>query len=144
MTTRRDFIQMVSVSGVSLLAACSKKDAPDIGPAAEPSATTTTPPAAVAQVTPSSPTVTPATPTTPASRFPMLNPSEPAAVALGYVEDSSQANKAKYPNHAGSQACANCALFAGSAGDTAGPCPLFPGRRVNARGWCSGYNKKTT
>lgn len=145
MPTRRGFIQTISITGVSLLAACSEKVAPPAqAPSSPPAKAETPPPAPIAQDAPSASVPSPATPSGPASNFPMLNPAEPAAVALGYVEDAARANASKYPNYLAGQACANCALFAGRPGDASGPCPLFPGRQVSVRGWCSGYNKKTT
>ncbi len=38
-------------------------------------------------------------------------------------------------------ACANCNFFQGGA-TAYGPCQLFPGKAVNAKGWCAGYAKK--
>jgi hypothetical protein len=37
--------------------------------------------------------------------------------------------------------CANCNFYQGAATGY-GPCQLFPGKSVNAKGWCSGYAKK--
>jgi len=59
------------------------------------------------------------------------------AKALNYTEDAS---KAPAPHQAG-QTCANCNFFHGGATGY-GPCDLFPGKSVNAKGWCSGYAKK--
>lgn len=41
------------------------------------------------------------------------------------------------------QAGANCALLAGNPGDAGGARPIFGGREVSAKGWCSAYVKKT-
>lgn len=146
MTSRRGFLKTISIAGVSLAAACSEKVPPPAQPTAAATAGSIAAPPA-APLTPSTPPATAsdaASPISAASTFPMLNPAEPAAVALGYVEDATKANAAKYPNYAAGQACVNCALYAGRASDATAPCPLFPGRQVSARGWCSGYNKKTT
>jgi hypothetical protein len=67
---------------------------------------------------------------------------EPVAASLGYVADASRADTAKYKTYAAGQSCAACALYAGKAGDAAGPCPIFGGRQVAAKGWCSAYAKK--
>ncbi len=72
----------------------------------------------------------------------MVSPQDPNAQALGYVEDAARADAAKYPNYAAGQACSNCALFLGKAGDSSGPCSLFAGKQVAAKGWCSAYAKK--
>ena len=39
-----------------------------------------------------------------------LKPTDPQAVALGYVSDATKADKAKYPKYAAGQDCANCQL----------------------------------
>ena len=71
-----------------------------------------------------------------AEDLPHLTIDDPTAKALNYTED---ATKAPAPHQAG-QACSNCNFFSGSA--AYGPCQLFPGKAVNAKGWCSGYAKK--
>ncbi len=71
-----------------------------------------------------------------------LEESDPQAAALGYVNDSSKANQAKYPAHTAAQMCSNCQLFQGKAGDATGPCPIYSGKLVAAKGWCSAYSKK--
>jgi len=68
--------------------------------------------------------------------LPHLSTDDPTAKALNYTED---ATKAPAPHQAG-QACGNCNFFVGTG--TYGPCQLFPGKAVNAKGWCSGYAKK--
>ena len=73
---------------------------------------------------------------------PVLDEKDPQAVALGYVADASRANKAKYPNYAAGQMCSNCQFFQGTPGSAMGPCPLFGGKQVSAKGWCSAYAKK--
>jgi hypothetical protein len=71
-----------------------------------------------------------------------VKPTDPQAVALGYVSDATKADKAKYPKYAAGQDCANCQLYQGKAGDATGPCPLFAGKNVAAKGWCSSWVKK--
>ena len=71
-----------------------------------------------------------------------LEESDPQASALGYVNDSSKANQAKYPAHTAAQMCSNCQLFQGKPGDASGPCPIYSGKLVSAKGWCSAYSKK--
>ncbi len=67
---------------------------------------------------------------------------DPQAVAVGYVGDTTKADKAKYPKHTADQKCAGCQLYSGKAGDAAGGCALFGGKLVNAGGWCSAWTKK--
>ena len=76
-----------------------------------------------------------------AADLPALSASDPAAAALNYTDDASKVDAAKSPTHVAGNACANCNQFQG-AGAATGPCQLFPGKSVNAKGWCSGYVKK--
>ena len=72
-----------------------------------------------------------------------LDDKDPAALALGYVSDASKADVKKYPKYAAGQNCGSCALFqAAKAGDATGNCPLFAGKQVAAKGWCSAWAKK--
>ena len=66
----------------------------------------------------------------------------PQAAALGYVADAARADKAKYKQYTSGQACANCALYQGAASAAAAGCPLFPGKQVSGKGWCSAYAKR--
>ncbi|MBL8242552.1 MAG: high-potential iron-sulfur protein, partial [Rhodanobacteraceae bacterium] len=38
--------------------------------------------------------------------------------------------------------CANCNLVQGNDGDALRPCSIFPGKGVNAKGWCAAYVPK--
>jgi hypothetical protein len=69
-----------------------------------------------------------------------LSESDPQAQAVGYTEDASKVDKAKFPNFAAGQSCANCSLFQGKASDAYGGCTLFGTRQVASRGWCSAYS----
>lgn len=73
---------------------------------------------------------------------PMLQETDPQAVALGYKQDTTKVDAKKYPKHAVAQKCANCQLYQGKATDPAAPCPLFAGKQVAAAGWCSAWVKK--
>lgn len=73
---------------------------------------------------------------------PLVQDSDPQAVALGYKSDATKADKAKYPKYAAGQQCANCALYQGKPTDAAGACPLFAGKQVGAKAWCSAWAKK--
>ena len=73
---------------------------------------------------------------------PMVLESDPQAVALGYKADAAKVDKAKYPKFAAGQNCANCALYQAKPTDAAGGCPLFAGKQVAAKGWCSAWAKK--
>jgi hypothetical protein len=69
-----------------------------------------------------------------------LSEADPKAQAVGYKEDASKIDKAKFPDYAVGQTCANCSLFQGKASDAYGGCTLFGDKQVAARGWCSSYS----
>ena len=72
-----------------------------------------------------------------ASDLPHLSEDDPMAQAMKYKDDSSARN-----NPAPDQNCANCALAQGAEGETWVPCQIFPGKAVNANGWCSVWAPK--
>ncbi|WP_395688766.1 high-potential iron-sulfur protein [Caenimonas koreensis] len=74
--------------------------------------------------------------------LPKVDEKDATAVALGYVADTTKADKKKYPKHAADQKCGNCQLYQGKAGDAGGACPIFAGKQVAANGWCSSWVKK--
>ena len=65
---------------------------------------------------------------------------DPAAKALKYVEDASQASgRADKMGVAGAdQLCSNCRFYTAPNGDS-GPCTLFQNRLVTGKGWCAGW-----
>lgn len=130
-TSRRRFIEITPFVGIALLAACSPKSEPT------PPAPTNVPPAPMA-----SPATAPTEATAPAARLPMVDEKDAQAVALGYVEDATKADTARFKNHVAGNVCSNCALYQGKTGDAAGPCPLFAGKSVTAKGWCTSWVKK--
>ena len=73
---------------------------------------------------------------------PMLDAKDPQAVALGYVADATKTDTKKFPKYAAGQNCTNCALYQGKPTDAAGGCPLFAGKQVAGKGWCSAWVKK--
>src|SRR5579872_1386759 len=68
--------------------------------------------------------------------LPHLSDSDPTAKALGYTEDASKVDKSKFPAFKSGAKCANCNFFQATAGQQYGPCQIFPGKSVNANGWC--------
>jgi hypothetical protein len=76
-----------------------------------------------------------------ADDLPHLAPTDPTAQTLGYVEDATKVDKTKFPTYAAGNTCTNCNFFQGGTAAW-GPCPLFPGKAVNAKGWCSAHAKK--
>ena len=67
-----------------------------------------------------------------AAEVPKVDPSDPQAKALAYVHQSPEP----------AQNCANCQLYQGSADSEWGPCVIFPGKEVAAKGWCSAWVKQ--
>lgn len=63
----------------------------------------------------------------------------PTAKALKYVDDDTKAG----PPHKKGEDCAACVHFQGKAGETWGPCAIFPGFDVNRHGWCAGFQAKS-
>lgn len=72
----------------------------------------------------------------------MVLDTDPQAKALGYFTDGTKTDKVKYPKYAKDQVCSNCALYQGKATDKAGGCPLFAGKQVAGKAWCSAWVKK--
>jgi hypothetical protein len=65
-----------------------------------------------------------------------LDVKDPAAIALGYVENASQVDVKKFPQFVPGSNCENCLQLQGSAGKNYRPCSLFPGKLVSVSGWC--------
>ena len=60
------------------------------------------------------------------------------ATALGYKMDATKATARKDAT----ATCTNCNFYSGKAGAADGPCTLFQGNLVNAKGWCTAWAKK--
>jgi hypothetical protein len=72
-----------------------------------------------------------------------VDPSEPQAKSLGYVEDAKTVDAKANPNFKPGQMCVNCLQATGQpGGDAQVPCNIFAGRLVNAKGWCKVYVKR--
>lgn len=77
-----------------------------------------------------------------AGDIPKLAEDDPMAQSLKYVHDTSSVPDSAKSNSAPNQNCANCALIQGNDGDEWRPCQIFPGKLVNANGWCSVWAPK--
>ena len=77
-----------------------------------------------------------------AAELPHLDEADPTASALGYKHDASKVDAAKYPAHKPTQVCSGCSLVQGAAADAWRPCGIFPGKAVNAKGWCAAFAAK--
>ncbi len=71
-----------------------------------------------------------------AQDLPKLSEDDPTAQAMKYTHDASTVELSSRPNPAAEQNCINCALIQGADGDAWRPCQIFPGKVVNADGWC--------
>ena len=71
-----------------------------------------------------------------AEDMPKVAEDDAQAVALNYVHDAGESDKAPE-----GQNCANCQLYSG--GDKEwGPCAIFAGKAVSAKGWCSAWAQR--
>jgi|APCry1669191860_1035381.scaffolds.fasta_scaffold17112_2 hypothetical protein len=61
---------------------------------------------------------------------------DPQAKGLGFVLDASTAN----PKAPAGQMCSTCAVYSGNA--QSGPCAVFAGKVVPAKGYCHAWVKK--
>lgn len=77
-----------------------------------------------------------------ADALPHLDPKDPTAVALGYHESSKAVDAKEFPTHQANQVCSTCMQLQGNAGDAFRPCNIFPGKLVNANGWCKVWVQK--
>ena len=147
MTTRRQLIQsipalpMLSSAGATVfLAACGDKKPAEVA-APTPAAAPAPAPAPVAATPAPAAEAAPVAPAAPVAAGGLVDEKDPQAAALGYVAVAAKADKTKFPKYADGQACANCALYQGGAAEQGG-CPLYPGKQVLSKAWCSAYNKK--
>jgi hypothetical protein len=73
--------------------------------------------------------------------LPHLSPDDPAAKALGYTADGSKLTAQKEATFKAGSHCANCALYqTAQASNGWAPCAAFPGKAVNANGWCRAWS----
>lgn len=73
---------------------------------------------------------------------PKLSLDDPQAKSLGYVHDATNVDQSKYGRYEPGQACSNCALFQAKGDEQWAGCSIFPGKLVNAAGWCSAWAPK--
>jgi hypothetical protein len=76
-----------------------------------------------------------------AQDMPQLSEDDPMAKAMRYTHDAASVDKASRANPAEVQNCGNCALIQGDEGAWR-PCQIFPGKVVNANGWCQVWAPK--
>ena len=59
-------------------------------------------------------------------------------MALKYKMDATKATDRKDPK----ALCSNCNFYSGKPADANGPCSVFGGKLVAAKGWCASWVKK--
>jgi hypothetical protein len=75
--------------------------------------------------------------------LPKVNEKDSLAAALGYVPDAKRVDTKASPTYQAGSTCSNCSWYQGKVGDPAGgPCSFFPGKNVDANGWCRMWSKK--
>ncbi|MDH3374101.1 MAG: high-potential iron-sulfur protein [Gammaproteobacteria bacterium] len=77
-----------------------------------------------------------------AQDLPQVTEDDPMAAAMKYTHDASTVDPGSRSKPDAEQNCANCALVQGNDGDTWRPCQIFPGKTVNANGWCTVWAPK--
>jgi hypothetical protein len=77
-----------------------------------------------------------------AAALPPLDPNDPTAKALGFVNDVSQVDSKSHPTFKAGQKCATCAQFQGKPGDATAACTIFAGKSVPQGGWCQVWAQK--
>jgi High potential iron-sulfur protein len=77
-----------------------------------------------------------------AAPLPALDPNDPTAKALGFVNDGGQVDTKKYPTFKPAQKCGTCAQFQGKATDASAACTIFAGKSVPQGGWCQVWAQK--
>lgn len=78
-----------------------------------------------------------------AAGLPHLTADDPAGKALGYTENAGKIDPAKESAFKKGSKCQTCALYqAAQAQGGYAPCAAFPGKAVNANGWCRAYAAK--
>jgi hypothetical protein len=77
-----------------------------------------------------------------ADAVPHLSESDPTAQALGYHDSTTGITAKDFPTYQAGQTCTTCLQLQGNPGDAWRPCNIFPGKLVNANGWCKVWVKK--
>jgi hypothetical protein len=77
-----------------------------------------------------------------AAELPHLTPDDPTAKALGYHDDAKAVDAKQFATYQAGQACNTCLQLQGAADQPWRPCSIFPGKAVNAGGWCRSWAKR--
>lgn len=75
--------------------------------------------------------------------LPRLEEGDSMAQALGYRHDAARVDVEQFPGRAdpgsADEFCRNCVHYQAPPGTPWAPCTIFPGKLVNADGWCSAW-----
>jgi hypothetical protein len=77
-----------------------------------------------------------------AAALPPLDPADPTAKALGFVNDAGKVDTKAYPSFKPTQKCGTCAQFQGKPTDPTAACTIFAGKSVPVGGWCQVWVQK--
>jgi High potential iron-sulfur protein len=77
-----------------------------------------------------------------AAELPPLDPNDPTAKALGFVNDATKVDSKTHPTFKASQKCSTCAQYQGKPGDAVAACTIFAGKSVPQGGWCQVWVQK--
>ena len=77
-----------------------------------------------------------------AAALPPLDPSDPTAKALGFVNDASKVDTKAYLTFKPAQKCGTCAQYQGKPTDATAACTIFAGKSVPVGGWCQVWAQK--
>jgi hypothetical protein len=78
-----------------------------------------------------------------ATALPHLSPDDATAKSLAYTEDAAKIDAAKEPAFKQGSKCSGCAQYqSAQASGGYAPCTIFPGKSVNANGWCKAFAAK--
>ena len=76
-----------------------------------------------------------------ASELQPLDPRDPMAVTLGFIDDATKVDVKTNSSYVRGQTCANCEQFQGPRDAARGGCVLFAGKSVPAAGWCKVWRR---
>jgi hypothetical protein len=77
-----------------------------------------------------------------AAALPALDPNDPTAKALAFVNDATKVDASANPTYKAGQKCSTCAQYQGKASDPTAACNIFAGHSVPAGGWCKVWAAK--
>ena len=77
-----------------------------------------------------------------AAALPPLDPNDPTAKALGFVNDATKVDTKTQATFKPNQKCGTCAQFQGKPSDATGGCTIFAGKSVPTGGWCQVWAQK--